>query len=151
MPATFRRALGKEAGKSLVVTLLDGCLAVYPAEEWEKLEVQLRGLPAFSKPVKALTRLLASRASDCPLDSQGRILLPLPLRQGAGLRSEAVVVGVLNRFEVWGPEAWESFVHESERLLDDVSLDIPWPLPQAAPSPSPPPTEDPRPQGKPHR
>ena len=151
MPATFRRALGKDARKSLVVTLLDGCLAAYPPEEWEKLEVQLRGLPAFSKPVKALTRLLASRAADCPLDSQGRILLPLPLRQGAGLHAEAVVVGVLNRFEVWAPETWEAFVHESERLLDDVSLDIPWPLPQAASSPSQASTEGPRPQGKPRR
>ena len=86
-----------------------------------------------------LTRLLASRAVDCELDVQGRILLPAPLRQAAGLAREAVVVGVLNRFEVWNPESWAGFVQESERLLDDVSLDIPWPLPQPGP-PEPPST-----------
>ena len=84
--------------------------------------------------MKALTRLLTSRAADCEIDVQGRILLPPALRQAAGLARDAVVVGVLNRFEVWAPEAWDAFVRDSERLLDDVSLDIQWPLPPATPT-----------------
>jgi MraZ protein len=131
VPAAFRRTL--DAGQ-VVVTLLDQCLAVYPPSEWARLEAQLAALPAFSKPVKALTRLLASRAADCEIDVQGRVLLPLALRAAAGLDRDAVVVGVLNRFEVWSPEGWESFVRDSERLLDDVSLDIQWPPPPATPS-----------------
>jgi MraZ protein len=150
VPAAFRRALGAE---NLVVTVLDQCLAAYPPAEWERLEAQLRGLPSFSRPVKTLTRLLTSRAADCPLDVQGRILLPPPLRQAAGLGREAVVVGVLNRFEVWAPEPWETFLRESERLLDDVTLDVQWPLPPTPPSPSPsdPPGTPRRPQAKPNR
>jgi MraZ protein len=127
IPAAFRRSLG-DSGE-VVVTLLDQCLAAYPPKEWARLEAQLAVLPAFSKPVKALTRLLASRAADCEIDVQGRILLPPALRQAVGLTRDAVVVGVLNRFEVWPPESWEAFVRESERLLDDISLDIQWPLP----------------------
>jgi MraZ protein len=127
VPAAFRRALG--ATDTLVVTLLDQCLAAYPPAEWSRLEAQLAALPAFSKPVKALTRLLASRAADCDIDVQGRILLPPLLREAAGIGREAVVIGVLNRFEVWSPEAWGSFLRESERILDDVSLDIQWPVP----------------------
>ena len=42
-----------------------------------------------------------------------------------------VIVGVLNRFEIWAPEAWKSFLPESERLLDDVSFDLQWPPPPA--------------------
>lgn len=136
VPAAFRRAL-KDEGR-VVVTLLDECLAVYPPWEWARLEDQLRGLPAFSGRVKALTRLLMSRAADCGLDVQGRILIPAALRAGAGLAREAVVVGVLNRFEIWPPEAWGSFLRDSERLLHDVSLDVQWPLP---------PSEGPRPEG----
>ena len=45
---------------------------------------------------------------------------------------EAVVIGVLNRFEVWSPERWESFLSDSERLLDDATLGVEWP-----PSPKP--------------
>jgi MraZ protein len=132
IPAAFRRVLGN-AGQ-VVVTQLDSCLAVYAPAEWGRLEAQLAALPAFNKQVKALTRLLASRAADCEIDVQGRVLLPPPLRAAAGLERDAVVVGVLNRFEVWSPAAWESFVRDSERLLDDVSLDIQWPLPPAAPT-----------------
>ena len=130
MPAAFRRGLG-EATLAVVVTPLDQCLAAYPPAEWSRLEAQLRTLPAFSKPAKALTRLLTRRAVDCELDSQGRILLPAALRAVAGLEKEALVVGVLNRFEVWAPERWEAFVAESERLLEDATLDVQWPLPPA--------------------
>lgn len=135
VPAAFRRVLASGGAAGVVVTPLDQCLAVYPLAEWARLEQQLRALPAFSKPVKALTRLLASRAADCELDVQGRILLPPLLRAAVGLEREAVVVGVLARFEIWAPEAWDGFVRESEALLDDVSLDLDWPLPAAAPAP----------------
>ncbi len=74
-----------------MVTLLDQCLAAYPPAEWSRLESQTRALPAFSRPVKALSRLLTSRAADCDLDGQGRILLPPALRQAARLGREAVV------------------------------------------------------------
>lgn len=129
VPAPFRKRLLEHGAGHVVVTLLDQCLAVYPPAEWQRLEDQLAALPAFGKQVKALTRMLASRAVDCDLDVQGRILLPPTLRAATGLTRQAVVIGVVNRFEVWAPDAWESFVRASERLLDDVSLDVPWPLP----------------------
>jgi len=153
VPAAFRRQL-KDAGvQALVVTLLDQCLAAYPPGEWARLETQLAALPAFSRPIKTLSRLLASRAADCDLDSQGRILLPPALRQAAGLAREAVLVGVLNRIEVWSPEAWDGFLRESERVLDDVSLEVQWPLPPPAPTEAPPPPRagGGRPQAKPSR
>jgi MraZ protein len=142
IPAAFRRGL-REVG-SVVVTQLDECLAGYAPAEWERLEAQLAALPAFSRPVKALTRLLASRANDCEIDVQGRILLPAALRAAVGLERDAVVIGVLSRFEIWAPDAWAGFVRESERLLDDVSIDIQWPPPPAAPRGAvPPPAEAP--------
>ena len=134
VPAPFRRLLSAAGPSQVVLTVLDQCLAAYPPAEWARLEEQLRALPAFSRPVKSLTRLLTSRAADCELDVQGRILLPTALRALVGLAGrDAVVVGVLNRFEVWGPEAWDAFVRDSERLLDDASLDVQWPLPPAPP------------------
>ncbi len=133
IPAAFRRQLGDEG--RVVVTPLDQCLAAYPPQEWAKLEAQLAALPAFSKPVKALTRLIASRAADCEIDVQGRILLPASLRAACGLARDAVVIGVLNRFELWAPEAWDTFVRESERVLEDVTLDVQWPPPPTSPAP----------------
>ena len=154
VPAVFRRALGK--ADALVVTQLDQCLAAYAPAEWAKLESQLAALPAFSRPVKALTRLLASRAADCVLDVQGRILIPAALREAAGLKIDVVIIGVLNRFEIWAPESWRGFLQDSERLLDDVSFNLEWPsLPGAASGPPSLPLVTPvtteRPQAKPKR
>jgi MraZ protein len=151
VPAVFRRELSQAGAARVVVTVLDQCLAAYAPPEWARLEAQLHALPAFSRQVKALTRLLTSRAADCELDVQGRILLPAHLRQAAGLGPEAVVVGVLNRFEVWAPDAWDSFLRESERLLEDVSLDVQWPVPPLPAPPSPAPPAGIRPQRKPNR
>ena len=147
VPAAFRRALAERGSSDLVATPLDQCVACYPRHEWEKLEAQLNALPAFSRQVKALTRMLASRAVDCSLDVQGRILLPSALRAPAGLAQDVLVVGVLNRFEVWAPDAWSEFVRESERLLEDVSLGVEWPLPP----PQAPSENAVRPQAKPKR
>jgi len=95
---------------------------------------------------------LLSRACDCDLDTQGRILVSPALRAAAGLEREAVLIGALDRFEVWRPEAWEQFLKESERLLDDLTLDIPWPLSPAPVRPADPtPAQPPRPQAKPKR
>jgi MraZ protein len=141
VPAPFRRLLARDgSGGSLVVTLLDDCLAVYPPAEWERLELQLRGLPPFNKPVKALARVLASHAVDCELDVQGRIRIPPALRKAVSLEGEAVVVGVLERIEIWEPSKWDRFLNESERLLDDLSLDVPWPLPRSREPQGPPPS-----------
>jgi MraZ protein len=152
VPAAFRRHMTAAGAEGLVVTPLDQCLAAYPPEEWARLEAQLAALPAFSRPVKTLSRLLASRAVDCALDVQGRILLPPALRQAANLTREAVLVGVLNRIEVWEPEAWAGFLRESERVLDDVSLEVQWPVPPAPPAVTgSSPSRGARPQAKPKR
>jgi MraZ protein len=123
VPAPFRRLLGND-GKptAVVVTMLDQCLAVYTPAQWQVVESQLLSMPPFAKQTKALTRKLASQAAECFLDQQGRILLPPVLRREARLEKDIVVVGVLNRFEVWEPSAWASFLRESEQLLDDVIL-----------------------------
>jgi MraZ protein len=139
VPAAFRRVLAEGGATTVVVTPLDQCLAAYPAHEWSRVESSLAALPPFSKQVKALSRLLSSRAMSCALDVQGRILLPAPLRAAAKLGREALVAGVLNRFEIWAPETWDSFVAESEQVLEDISLDVAWPPPSAVPSPSRPP------------
>lgn len=147
IPPPFRRALGKEP---MVLTRLDECLAGYPAQRWVDLETQLLSLPSFSKSVKTLTRVLASHAVDCPLDAQGRILVPAALRKSVGIAGEAVVVGVLDRFEIWSPDGWDRFLVDSDRLLEDVSVDVAWPTPTSSRSTaSDAAAEGPLPQAKP--
>jgi MraZ protein len=122
IPAPFRRSLETTRETGLVVTMHDQCLAVYPNAEWSRLEQQLLSLPPFAKSTRALARRLASQAADVRVDVQGRILLPPALRQAAGLETDVRVIGVLDRFEIWSPDAWSRFLDDSDRLLDDAAF-----------------------------
>ena len=52
-------------------------------------------------------RRLFANACECELDKQGRILIPNSLREYAGINSDAMLVGMGSRIEIWGAEKWE--------------------------------------------
>ena len=104
IPSKFREALGDE----FVVTQgLDGCLFVYPNEEWMNFVTQLKNLPG-SKEARQLQRYFMAGAATCEVDKQGRILIPNKLREQAGLEKDIVFVGVLSKIEIWSKDKWES-------------------------------------------
>jgi MraZ protein len=104
IPSKFREALGD----NFVVTLgLDGCLFVYPNEEWMNFVAQLKSLPG-SKEARQMQRYFMAGAADCEVDKQGRILIPNKLREQAGLEKDIVFVGVLSKIEIWSKEKWDS-------------------------------------------
>lgn len=104
VPSKFREQLGNE----FVVTKgLDGCLFVYPNEEWKNIEEKFRNIPLTTKDARKFSRFFFAGAASCEVDKQGRILLPPNLRSYAGLEKEIVSAGVLNRVEIWDKEKWE--------------------------------------------
>jgi MraZ protein len=135
VPASIRRSLQENGHSRVVLTKLDQCLAAYAPPDWARLESELLALPTFDPRSRMLTRVMTRDADDCEIDVQGRILLPPNLRRAAALARDAVVVGVLNRFEIWSPPAWDSFLEASESFLDTVSLGIHWPPPPTPPVP----------------
>ena len=103
VPSKFREALGE----MFVVTKgLDGCLFVYPNEEWQNIEDKFREIPLTTKDARKFSRFFFAGAADCEVDKQGRILLPAVLREFAAIQKEVVLVGVLNRIEIWSRERW---------------------------------------------
>ena len=81
VPAKYRDVLMASGDGRLVVTVdRDGCLLIYPLPEWERIEQALMARPNMDKQVRRLQRLLLGHATECDLDTQGRILLPTPLR-----------------------------------------------------------------------
>src|SRR5262245_52145744 len=90
VPSRFRELI-VEAGDARVVltpALFDPCLDVYPMRAWEDLEAKIAGLPRFDAKVVQLRRRYVSAAVECEIDKQGRILVPPPLREHAGLVKE---------------------------------------------------------------
>jgi len=103
VPSKFRESLGDE----FVVTQgLDGCLFVYPDEEWMNFVAELKKLPG-NKDARQLQRYFLAGAASCEVDKQGRILIPSKLREQAALEKDIVFVGVLSKIEIWSKERWE--------------------------------------------
>lgn len=118
IPSKFREVLGTKFDERLIVTHFDQCLWAYPVPIWQELEKKIAALPQFQEEVKALQRVFVSAASECPLDKQGRILLPPTLREYAGLQKEAVLVGMTQRIEIWSADRWKKIFEESQKTLE---------------------------------
>ena len=103
IPAKFRETLGEEF---ILTRGLDGCLSIYPMDEWKSFEEKLKALPLTDKNARAFLRFFVAGATSCELDRQGRILVPSTLREFAGLEKEVVLTGSLTRIEIWSKEKW---------------------------------------------
>ena len=104
VPAKFR----EELGETFVVTQgLDGCLFVFPNEEWKNFEEKLKTLPMANKDARKFVRFFLAGAALAEVDKQGRILIPSVLREFADITKDAVLIGVGSRVEIWSKERWE--------------------------------------------
>ncbi|MBU5314741.1 division/cell wall cluster transcriptional repressor MraZ [Clostridium bornimense] len=116
LPSKFREGLGEAC---IMTKGLDGCLYVYPREEWAILEEKLKSLPLTSKDARAFVRFFFSGANEMTFDKQGRTLIPQNLMQYAGIVKEVVSIGVSNRIEIWSKEKWNSYT-ESDINMDEI-------------------------------
>lgn len=124
VPSRFREVLAQHREETLILTNFDNCLAGFPADEWELLEEKVRGLSMLQKDVRIFTRYFFSSAQECPVDRQGRILIPPTLREDAGLEKDVVLVGVLNRIEIWNKARWDTFSRESSENFESVAAKL---------------------------
>ncbi len=108
MPSRYRDELLSRCAGQLIVTVdaVDPCLCVYPLTEWELIEAKLRQLPSLVEENRRLQRVLIGNAVDLELDGNGRFLVPPRLREHAGLDKHAMLVGQLNKFQLWNESAW---------------------------------------------
>lgn len=112
IPAKFRRHLDVCCEGRLVVTVdhSDHCLQLYPLPEWEAVEQKLAELPSLNPQVRRLKRMLLGYATECEMDSNGRILLPAKLREFADITKSTVMIGQGNKFELWDEQTWNTLM-----------------------------------------
>ena len=118
VPAKFREILGDNF---IVTKGLDGCLFVYPNDEWTRFEEKLKSLPLNNKNARQFTRFFLAGAAACEVDKQGRILLPQVLREFASLEKDVVLVGVASRIEIWSRERWDESMNTYDGDMDEVA------------------------------
>lgn len=114
--------LRDDLGSNFIMTKgLDNCLFVYPLEEWKVLEEKLKTLPLTNRDARAFVRFFFAGATECTLDKQGRVLVPVNLREHANLGKDAVIIGVATRIELWSKEEWDEYNDDDNLSYDSIA------------------------------
>ncbi len=117
IPSPFREIISTNYNTKLYITndVFDKCLHIYPQEEWSRLEEKVRLLPKSQEEIKFFMRRVIASAQEVELDKQGRILVPAAHREDAGLNSDIVIVGQIEKIELWDRKEWDA-VNDPSRL-----------------------------------
>ena len=116
LPRKFRDELGQD----MVFTKgIERCLYVFPLAEFQSFAERLRSLPLTERPSRDFVRVLVAGASQESADAQGRVVIPQPLREYAGLAKDVVVVGQLSRIEIWDREEWGRYMPAAQAAYSD--------------------------------
>lgn len=110
LPASFRR--GVTDGPLVVVQVHESALTLYPEDTWSEVEGRLLELLRRQPEARPYVLGITANAVEVTPDKQGRILVPQRLLQSIGLEESALLVGVIDRIEVWEPGRFEATVSE---------------------------------------
>jgi len=113
VPARFREGLAEndEPDAFYVVRGLDGNLLLFAESGWDRIRQGVDALqrgPFGDAAVRRFARIFYESAERCPLDKQGRILLPDRLVSMGGIKRDAIFIGVSDRIELWSAERYEA-------------------------------------------
>lgn len=117
MPRVFRRYLADPA--YLARSGTDPCLLLYPEEEIQRAASRLKDKVRAGEVTANQHRRWAASISEVQMDSQGRLAIPPKLRESAGLSREVVLIGVMDRAEIWTPEAWADVQNSNEDSVNE--------------------------------
>ena len=118
IPAKFRQSLSEDNDNTFVATRgQDPCIWIYPIKEWKKIEDELRKLSSISGVHRTFIRQIARSATPSTCDKQGRIMISPPLLSYAGLEKEALIIGMINKIEIWNPGTLENV--DKNNINDD--------------------------------
>ena len=121
LPAKFR----EELMAGLVVTTgQERCLTVYKLADFAEIAARVQAAPITVKGARDYGRFLGANANQDTPDKQGRITIPPMLRGYAGLDRDCVVIGAMNRVEIWDAAAWEHYSSEQEQAFADLSEEV---------------------------
>lgn len=115
IPSKFREQLGEQ----FVITKgTDRCLLIFPMDQWKLLEEELQKLPR-SRDARDYIRHVAGSAETEEFDSMGRANVAPALREYAGLKKETVLIGVLDRIEIWDKASWDE---RENRVCENIEM-----------------------------
>lgn len=122
LPAKFRDRL---AGGLVVTQGQENCLVVWPQDVFMREADRAQSTPMTSRGARDYARVLFAGADEGTPDKQGRISIPAPLREYAALERDVVVIGVMDRIEIWDPARWREYSAGAQAKFADLDEEPP--------------------------
>lgn len=125
LPAKFRKYINPEANNKFIITRgIDQCLLMYPLDEWLKVQSALLNYNPLDAKQRHFVREFLLTVNEVELDSQNRILIPTQLLEFAELTKEAMVIGILDKLEIWSPEIKKKYDDSQNESYEDVAQNV---------------------------
>jgi MraZ protein len=125
IPSGIRKMLPAESEGSLVFTRgFEGCVYVFPNDEWKRLTKKLNTLDSFNVKVRDFVRMFIGPAFKTVMDSQGRILLPENILAMAQLERDLLFLGSLNKWELWNPQIYNQYIKQNNPSMEALAQEI---------------------------
>jgi MraZ protein len=113
IPAKMRNALNPEAKGTFTITRgLEDCIFLYPMDRWSRIESEIGELNMYNPEARNFVRRIMMWADEASLDSQGRISIPKPLVDFAGLDDQALILGAFDHIEIWDPDTFDTYLND---------------------------------------
>ena len=107
LPKKYLDQLTIDGRDEVFLLCLDGCVQIYNLETWSKLESKINALDPFDADSRMLQRIWGSYMERQTLDRVGRVILSETIKKYAEIEKNVMIVGAINKIEVWGLEKFE--------------------------------------------
>ena len=125
IPAKLRKHMSPEANDTFIITRgTTTCIDLYPLDQWQKYEEKFLKLNSFDPAEAKFIRMIMQYANDDSLDSQSRILIPQSLINFAQIEKEVLILGVLQKIEVWNPKIYEEYINQTGETYEQIAAKV---------------------------
>jgi MraZ protein len=123
IPQVYRMELQAQDQRPpiLAASIDKPALGLYSHADWLGIEQQLQSMSKVQPEIQEVRRMLVSGAVECPIDGQGRILIPEHLREHACLERDVTFAGVGSRIEIWSKERYEGEIRQTRERAREIA------------------------------
>jgi len=126
IPAKMRRYINPDANNSFIITRgMEKCLEIHPLDLWKELYAKkLKQLNSYNPVQARFLRMLLQEAAEDKLDSQNRLMIPKNLIEYSGIDGDVLILGAMDKIEVWNPRIYQEYLNESTLSYEDIAKEV---------------------------
>lgn len=125
IPVKLRKQLSPESNETFVMKQgINKCIEFYPLDQWQVLEEKLIKLNQFTREHTQFLHMHLQNVFEDSLDSQARILVPQILLAHAGIEKEVLILGLLDKIELWNPAIYLEYLKSSELSYEQLAAKV---------------------------